>query len=229
MRRLYDLCGRDAELRFSPYCWRAKMALGHKGLDFETVPTPFLGVAAIEPDVVRTVPVLDDHGVRVRDSFDIAVHLEHAYPDRPPLFAADGGLAAARFMESWAATALHPPIMRLIIVDIHDQLDDPDQAYFRSSREARFGRTLEEVQAEAGPAIEDVSKALAPVRRTLEYHPWLGGEAPGFVDYIPFGTLMWLTVIHGHLPLPPEDPVASWFSRCLDLNEGLARRARIAA
>ncbi|WP_034492354.1 glutathione S-transferase N-terminal domain-containing protein [Afifella pfennigii] len=229
MRRLYDLCGRDEELRFSPYCWRAKMALAHKGLDVETVPTPFLGVAAIEPNVVRTVPVLDDHGVRVRDSFDIALHLEHAYPDRPRLFSTDGGLAAARFMESWAFAALHGPVMRLIIVDIHDQLDDPDQAYFRKSREARLGKTLEEAQADAGAAIEELSQALAPIRRTLEYHHWLGGAEPLYVDFIPFGTLMWLTVIHGHLPLPPEDPVASWFSRCLDLNGGLARRAKVAA
>ena len=28
--RLYDLCGEDRALRFSPYCWRAKMALAPK-------------------------------------------------------------------------------------------------------------------------------------------------------------------------------------------------------
>lgn len=35
--QLYDLCGKD-DRRFSPYCWRTKLALKHKGLDFETVP-----------------------------------------------------------------------------------------------------------------------------------------------------------------------------------------------
>ena len=30
--RLYDLAGADPNLRFSPYCWRAKFALAHKGL-----------------------------------------------------------------------------------------------------------------------------------------------------------------------------------------------------
>ena len=34
---LYDLCGRDERLRFSPYCWRVRMALAHKGLDYTTV------------------------------------------------------------------------------------------------------------------------------------------------------------------------------------------------
>ncbi|MCF1503925.1 glutathione S-transferase N-terminal domain-containing protein [Afifella sp. H1R] len=228
-RRLFDLCGRDRNLRFSPYCWRAKMALAHKGLEFETVPTPFLGVAAIEPDVVRTVPVLDDHGVRVRDSFEIAVHLEHAYPDRAPLFAAADGIAAARFMESATFATLHPPILRMIVKDIHDQLDDADQEYFRESRESRLGLPLEEAQQDVGLVSPELDKALAPLRRTLEFHPWLAGEQPGFVDYIPFGTLMWLAVIHGGLPIDPDDAVADWFGRCLDLHDGLARGARFAA
>ncbi|HCI47115.1 MAG TPA: glutathione S-transferase, partial [Rhodospirillaceae bacterium] len=34
--KLYDLAGEDAALRFSPFCWRTKMALKHKGLPFET-------------------------------------------------------------------------------------------------------------------------------------------------------------------------------------------------
>src|SRR5437660_10442269 len=38
---LYDLAGIEAERRFSPFCWRAKMALAHKGLAVETVPWRF--------------------------------------------------------------------------------------------------------------------------------------------------------------------------------------------
>ena len=33
---LYDLAGADEHRRFSPYCWRTKMALAHKGLAFTT-------------------------------------------------------------------------------------------------------------------------------------------------------------------------------------------------
>ena len=40
-RLLYDLCGRDPVLRFSPYCWRTKLALAQKGLEFETIPWRF--------------------------------------------------------------------------------------------------------------------------------------------------------------------------------------------
>ena len=37
---------------------------------------------------------------------------------------------------------------------------------------------------------------------------------------------MWLATIHGSLPLLPDDGVRSWFERCLDLHDGLARNAR---
>jgi hypothetical protein len=30
--QLYDLAGAESERRFSPYCWRIKLALMHKGL-----------------------------------------------------------------------------------------------------------------------------------------------------------------------------------------------------
>jgi hypothetical protein len=30
--QLYDLAAAEPERRFSPYCWRIKMALAHKGL-----------------------------------------------------------------------------------------------------------------------------------------------------------------------------------------------------
>ena len=39
--KLYDLAAAEDDRRFSPYCWRVKMALKHKGLDFETIPWRF--------------------------------------------------------------------------------------------------------------------------------------------------------------------------------------------
>jgi len=140
-RILYDLCGRDADLRFSPYCWRAKMSLAHKGLDFAAQPTPFTAIPAVEGGVSKTVPVLNDGGRVVFESFDIALYLDEAYPDRPKLFEGDGERAAARFLEAWAFQTLHPLIMRMMVKDIHDVLGDTDQAYFRPSRRGSAGRS----------------------------------------------------------------------------------------
>ena len=41
MIRFFDLAGADPDIRFSPNCWRIRMALAHKGLDAETVPWRF--------------------------------------------------------------------------------------------------------------------------------------------------------------------------------------------
>jgi hypothetical protein len=41
MKELYELAGADENRRFSPYCWRIRMALAHKGLDVECIPWRF--------------------------------------------------------------------------------------------------------------------------------------------------------------------------------------------
>jgi Glutathione S-transferase, N-terminal domain len=45
--QLYDLAGAEPERRFSPYCWRIKMVLAHKGLPFDTIPWRFTDKDAI--------------------------------------------------------------------------------------------------------------------------------------------------------------------------------------
>lgn len=222
---LYDLCGRNPDLRFSPYCWRAKMALAHKGLHFSTVATPFTAVPTVENGASRTVPVINDNGRVVADSFDIALYLEEAYPDAPALFGGDGAVASAHFLQAWAFQALHSVIVRMILKAIHAELGDADQDYFRRSREIRFGETLEAHQTGIEANRDALHAALEPLRRTLAHHPWLAGPAPAFADYIVFGTLMWLRSIAGALPLDPDDPVTAWFERCLDLHGRFARSA----
>ncbi|HSM39227.1 MAG TPA: glutathione S-transferase N-terminal domain-containing protein [Afifellaceae bacterium] len=226
--KLYDLCGRNSAIRFSPYCWRAKMALMQKGLEFETVPTTYAAIAGIG-EGAKSVPVLDDGGRVVSDSFDIAVYLDAAYPDTPVLFGHDGLVAAARLVEGWTIAALHPVVMGMIIKDIHDVLDDPDQAYFRQTREARFGKALEEVHKGVDALAEQLAQALAPVRHTLAHHAFIGGAKPLFTDYIVLGPLLWLRTIHGSVPFADDDPVGGWFERCLALHDGYALKAETAA
>jgi glutathione S-transferase len=225
---LYDLCGRDPELRFSPYCWRAKMALAHKGLAFDAMPKTYADISAVEGGASKTLPVISDGGRVVFDSFEIALYLDHAHRDRPKLFEGESGVAAARFLDSWTIQILNPIIMRMVVKDIHAQLTDADQAYFRQSREARLGRTLESHQTGVEANLEAFGRALEPARRTLQRHPWLSGTTPLFSDYILFGTLMWLRTIAGQLPLAGDDAVLAWFGRCLDLHSGLAARAKTA-
>ncbi len=85
---MYDLAGVEADRRFSPFCWRAKMALAHKGLAVETVPWRFTEKDKLPQPNAGRVPVIRDGDRVVHDSTAIADYLEERYPDRPSLFGA---------------------------------------------------------------------------------------------------------------------------------------------
>jgi glutathione S-transferase len=226
---LYDLVGADAGRPFSPHCWKAKMALAHKGLEFDTVPTPFTSVPKVEGGASKTVPVIRDGDKVVADSFAIALYLEDAYPDRPTLFGGAGGKAMARFVERWSQLTIHPFEGAAAVLDIHRRLAAPDQAYFRQSREARFGRSLEDVTAARDAGLAAYRASLEPLRSMLVYQPFIGGTSPLFADYIVFGAFQWVRVTSTYPFLADGDPVAAWFERCLDLHGGLARKVPAAA
>ena len=227
-RLLYTLCGANPAQRFSPHSWKIVMALAHKGLDFVERPTPFTEIRSIEDGFSPTVPVLDDGGKLVRDSFDIALYLEETYPDRPTLFAGPGGRAASRMIEGYVQTILQAAIVKIIVKDIHDCLAPADQAYFRTTREQRLGRTLEEIEAGHGAELAAFQPKLEPVRHMLKFQPFLGGDGPLFADYILFGALQWSRVVSPKRLMAPDDPVQEWFERCLDLHGGRAREVAAA-
>ncbi|MGH7837282.1 MAG: glutathione S-transferase N-terminal domain-containing protein, partial [Candidatus Binataceae bacterium] len=144
MIKLYDLAGAEPNRRFSPYCWRVKLALAHKQLEVETIPWRLSDKPLIAFANWERVPVIVDEGQPVVDSWSIAAYLETAYASRPSLFGGAAGQSLARFYNAWADTALQPAMIRFVALDIFNHLAPEDRAYFRQSREARFGVTLEE-------------------------------------------------------------------------------------
>lgn len=211
--KLYDLCGTDANNRFSPTCWRTKLSLVHKGLDFEAIAVPFTKIAETVKGDVKTLPTIVDGATEVTDSFDIAVYLEEKYPDAPSLFGGEKGVALANFVKSWTNTTLNPAIAGLIVKDIHDVLAEPDQKYFRETREAMFKRTLEDVQAGRDERIEAFRATLTPLRAMLKEQPFIGGESALYADYIVYGSLKWLTKIASFDAFATDDIVKTWFDR----------------
>lgn len=87
---LHELVGQD-DRRFSPYCWRTRMALAHKGLEYETSPVSFSDISGLCGGAHKTVPIIEDGDTIVCDSFDIALYLERTYPDKPSLFGGPAG------------------------------------------------------------------------------------------------------------------------------------------
>ncbi|WP_434721957.1 glutathione S-transferase family protein [Mesorhizobium sp. RIZ17] len=225
----YDLVGHDSQRPFSPHCWKTKMALAHKGLAATKVPTRFLEVPKVEGGASKTVPVIRDDERVVADSFAIALYLDEAYPDRPTLFSGEGGKAMARFIERWSQLTIHPYVATVALTDLHDMQDEPNAAYFRESREQRYGKRLEDVVANRDAGLSGFRAALEPLRSTLTYQPFLGGETPLFADYIVFGALQWGRIASPFQLLDDDDGIARWFERCLDLHGGIGRQVAAAA
>jgi len=221
---MHDLAGADPAVRFSPYCWRIRFALAHKGLPVETIPWRFTDKAAIAFSGQERVPVIRDGGTVVSDSWAIAAYLETEYR-APALFGGALALAHARFVNAWADSVLLGGIARLILSDIHDMIDPGDRAYFRQSREARFGTTLEDTQAGRETRVAAFRETLAPLRLVLRAQPWFGGAAPSYADAIIAGTLMWPRCSSRFAVLADDDVIAAWFERMLDLYGGLGRSA----
>jgi len=226
---LYDLVGEDSARPYSPHCWKTAMSLAHKGLAFERVPTQFLEVPAVENGVSKTIPVIRDGDKVVVDSFDIALYLDEAYPDRPTLFGGEGGKAMARFIERWSQMTLHPYLGSAALMDIYGRQNEANKTYFRKSREARFGKPLEVVAAIRESGLATFHASLEPLRSMLTYQPFIGGDAPLYPDYTVFGALQWVRVTSPFQYLEADDPVAAWFERCLDLHGAIGRTVDAAA
>ncbi len=226
MLKLYDLAGAEADRRFSPYCWRAKMALAHKGLEVEAVPWRFTDKDAIAFSKQGRVPVLVDGERWVNDSWAIAEYLEARYPDRPSLFGGNSGMALTRFHASWADSAMHLGMIKLVVLDILKHVDPKDRDYFRASREERFGKTLEAVVADRDQSVVGFRASLAPLRLTLKTQAFLGGAAPLYADYAVFGGFQWCRAISDFKLLEADDPIYAWRRRMLELFGGLAGNAK---
>jgi len=222
---MYDLAGIEAERRFSPFCWRAKMALAHKRLAVETVPWRFTEKDKLPKPNDGRVPVIVDDGRVVHDSSAIADYLEDRYADRPSLFGGEIGRGLARFVQNWTETVLQPGLIRLVLLDIYRHIGSADQAYFRQDREKRFGTTLEEFVGDRNARLPGFRASLDPLRRTVDRQPFVSGKAPAYADYIVFGAFQWARAISEFEVLAADDPVRAWRGRMLDLYDGLARRA----
>ena len=142
-RILYELVGRD-DRRFSPHCWRIRMALAHKGLEAAFEPVRFIDKEKIAFSGQKLVPILVDFGEVIFDSWAIAKYIDENYYQERSLLLGGG----TRFVSHWVDSQLQPVLARCLIKDIYDHVDPEDRDYFRSSREARYGKTIEEMHAE---------------------------------------------------------------------------------
>jgi glutathione S-transferase len=224
-RILHDLVCQD-ERRPSPFCWRIKYALAHKGLAYDAQPVAFTEIPQLYGGTYATVPILADDARVIHDSWRIADYLDEAYPDRPALFASPAERAMCRFTEGWLIDVFQK-VFPIYVRDIYDHTLVRDRAYFRESRERRLGRTLEEVSAGREAKLAAARDSFTPLRLTLMHQGqrFIAGEQAGYADYCVAGVLLWIASV-GTLPLlAREDPLVAWFERVQGLFGGVGHTA----
>lgn len=221
---LYDLAAADECVRFSPYCWRTKMALRHKGIKFETIPWRFTDKEAIAPSGSSRVPVLADGDKWIADSWNIALYLDEAYPERP-LMDGDTIRSLCKFVNSWCDISVNKALRPLALLQVFAILHDKDKDYFRKSRETMLGMSLEDTCADQALAQTEFIEVMALAEQELSTQLYLGGDAPCYADYALFGSLKWVHTLSGDTPLASDSSMRMWFERMLDLYDGYARNA----
>jgi glutathione S-transferase len=214
--------------RISPFSWRIRYALAHKGLDPEIVPTRFADVGRIRGlSQQDMVPIIEDDGRVVHDSWAIACHLEDHFPDRPSLFDGPAGRGAARLVNIWSDTTLGGAMRRQIYADFIWCIDPDDRTYFRRSREAQLGTTLEDYSASREDSLPALIAACTPLERTLSEQPFLAGHAPAYVDHVVFSVFQWARVGSPRdvLSDAAKTPaLRDWRARMVALHGGLGDR-----
>ena len=225
--RLYELVlenGRSA----SPYVWRIRYALAHKGIPFESVPIGFTDIARIFEGRFKTVPIIEHGRTAMAESWDIANYLERSFPTSAPLFSSPAEYAMVKLMDAWFMAEVVRKLFRLYVLDVFNAARPQDKPYFRRSREARInGTSLETFTADRVQHLPALRESLAPLRAQLCTQPYLGGAKPNYADYIALSTFQWVSSVATLAPLDASDgPLRSWIERGFDLFAGMGRDSR---
>ncbi|MBN9583391.1 MAG: glutathione S-transferase N-terminal domain-containing protein [Afipia sp.] len=221
--QLYDLAGKDPAIMFGPFAWRVRMALLHKGLDFEVRPWRF---AERETSSVKSVPILIDGDVTISDSLQIVRYLDEAYPDRPRLIEGSVGEANVSLVQALCGTNVFPACISIAVLPVLGILDEPSRDYFRASREAMFGATLEEVNApDAETGRANLAKGLKPFDEALKNVRFLGGNQMSYADCALFGVLKWADIAGKYRSIDEGSHVGQWFTTLESMFNGYAAKA----
>jgi glutathione S-transferase len=225
--RLFELALEDGRSA-SPFVWRIRYALAHKGLSCEAVQLGFTAIPKAFGGRFKTVPVIEHGTTLMAESWDIAEYLDRAFPDRPRLFSGPAEIAMVRLMDAWFTSEIMRKMFRLYVKDVHDAAHPQDRDYFRQSREKNMkGETLESFTAERASHLPALRTSLAPLRTHLAKFAFLGGDIPNYADYIALSAFHWAASVATLPLLAPDDTLRGWLDRGFALYGGIGQNARI--
>lgn len=163
-----------------------------------------------------TAPIVDFGDTQISESTAIADRLDETYPDLPAIFSCSAERALVTFFDAWLMHAvIVPEILPVYTLDAYHRAAPADRDYYRQSREAFFGRTLEQIVANREERMPSVRRSLEPVRQTIANQPFFGGTTPNFADMCMLGLFIFVGTI-GTLPLlAADDPLVDYAERGL--------------
>ena len=213
----------------SPYVWRIRYALAHKGLSADWVPRGFTDIPKQFGGRFKTVPVIEHGATMMAESWDIAEYLDSAFPDRPALFSGPAETAMVQLNDAWFSGEILRGLFRIYILDVCNAARPEDRGYFRASREKMVrGMTLEAYTADRASRLPALRDALRPMRAHLSRAPFLGGVAPNYADYIALAAFQWVASVSTLPLLARNDAVMrAWLDRGFDLFGGIGRDDRM--
>lgn len=205
---LYERAGADG-LCPSPVCWRARIALALKGVTVERRALRFSDVEQLAVATgSRTVPVLAAGGAMIVNSDAIAAHLDATVSDGPRLMAGDGAAAGTELEREFGAR-----IGPLVCSDFRRRLLPEDRDYYAETRQARYGRSFEELEA-LRPGLElDLAFSIGRLEPRLDESRNLAGEEPGWPDIVVYTYLLWVPFASPRSMPELVNPVRTWFER----------------
>jgi glutathione S-transferase len=225
--RLYDLV-LDNGVSASPFVWRIRYALAHKGIPCEPVAVGFTDIPKLFGGRFKTVPIIEHGETVMAESWDIAEYLDRVFPAAPALFEGPAELAMVRLTDAWFSSEILRKMFGVYVLDVHNAARPEDRAYFRHTREQRLkGATLEDFTADRAARLPALRDALMPLRAYLVRFPFLGGSKPNYADYIALGAFRWVSSVSTLPMLAHNDTLRAWVDRGFDLYGGLGRDARM--
>jgi len=226
---LYDLPSVVPGIAFSPNTWIARVVLNFKGIPYRTEwiefpdVEPFCKKMGIEPtghktdgNSFYTLPAIHDPstGVYISDSTAIAIYLEKTYPNTPSVFPNESIGIQKAFEATFRASL--GSVWPFIIPAVCLKLNPVSAEYFRRTREAAFGKKLEDVVPTGDARTEQwekVEKGLASVdvylAMTDKKGPYILGDTISWGDLVMFSFLYFFKVILGENSKEWKD-IASW-------------------
>ncbi|KZS96331.1 hypothetical protein SISNIDRAFT_407139 [Sistotremastrum niveocremeum HHB9708] len=237
--QLYDIPSTFPRKAWSLNTWRARFALGFKGLRHKTVWVEYPDISPKMQSIgasptskkrdgssMYTVPVIADFHVEgdgptvVSDSWKIALYLDKTYPDTPTLLP-PGTKGLQKSYIDWVEDYIFDPLFPVLLRNTTYGLNPPSAEFYRRTREAWLGKTLEEympIGPKSEEALDKVKKNLTKLAAFLDQNATEENEQPMFImgDQLSYGDLV-LAGIFMWFKISSEEHI---WNRIKDCNDG---------